>query len=77
MKGWGRAGESGLTGNVNDVWDVFLTIYGGKIGDCTPGDAIGIPRNAYDAGIRGRGEVLDCIRSVSISTSICEGHTVQ
>ena len=69
--------ESRLTGDVNDVWDVFLTIYRGKIGDCTPGDAIGIPRNAYDADVRGRGEVLDCMRPVSISTRVYEGHTVQ
>lgn len=70
-------GESGLTGNVNDIWDVFPTIYRGKVGDCAPGDAIGIPRHAYDTDIRGRGEVFDCIRSVSVSTSVYEGRTVQ
>ena len=76
MKSCGRAGENWLTGNVNDVWDVFLTVYRGKIGDCTPSDAIRIPRHSNDADIRGRGEVLDCVRSVSISNSTYGGYTV-
>ena len=59
MKSCGQMGESGLTRNVNNVWDVFLTIYRGKIGDCTPGDAMRIPGHSYDADIRGGGEVLD------------------
>jgi len=62
-----------LTGNVDDVWDVFLTVYRGEIGDRSPGDAIGVPRHAYNADVCGRGEVLYCTRSVSISTSICGG----
>ena len=61
---------------MNDVWDVLMAVYQGKIGDCTPGDAIRIPRHSNDTGIRGRGEVFDCIRSVSISNSIYEGRTV-
>ena len=65
-------GEDGQTGNVNYVWDVFLTVYRGKIGDCTPCDAMWIPCNTDDADIRGRREVLDCIRSVSISFSVDE-----
>lgn len=66
-----------LTGNVNYVWDVSLTFYRRKIGDRTPGDAIGIPRNTYDADIRGGGEILNCIRLISIYISGRECHTVQ
>ena len=77
MKSCGQAGESALTGNADDVWDVFLTIYRGEIGDRSPGDTIGVPRHAYDADVCRRGEVLDWIRSVSISASIYGGHTVQ
>ena len=77
VRGCGRAGESVLTRNMNNVWDVFLTVYRGEIGDCPPGDPIGVPRHAYNADIRGRGEVLDCARSVSVPTSIHEGRTVQ
>lgn len=69
--------EVGLTGNVNYVWDVFLAVYRGEIGDRTPGDAIWVPRNTYNADIRGRGEVLDCVRSVSVSTSVRGCRTVQ
>ena len=77
MKGCERAAESALTGNVDDVWDVFLAIYRGEVGDRSPGDTIGVPRHAYDADVCRRGEVLDCIHPVSVSTSIYEGHTVQ
>jgi len=76
MNDCGRAREYWLTGNVNDVWNVSLTVYRGKIGDCTPSDAIRIPCHSNDADIRGRGEVLDCIRSVSIPNSRYEGRTV-
>lgn len=62
----GRWREGELTGNVNDVWNVFLTIHRRDIGHCTPSDAIGISRNAYYADIRCRGKILDWIRPVSI-----------
>ena len=62
---------------MNHVWNVFLAIYRGNISDRTPGDAIRIPCNTYDADIRGGREVLDCVRSVSISTSAGECRTVQ
>lgn len=52
-----------LTGNVNDVWDVLLAFYRGEIGDCSPGDPVGVPRHTYDADIRGRREVFDCVQS--------------
>ena len=76
VRGCGRAGESVLTGNMNNVWDVFLTVYRGEIGDRSPGNAIGVPRHTYDADVCCGGEVLDCIRSVSIPTSIYGGPTV-
>lgn len=65
-------GEIELTGDVNHVWDVFLAVYRGKVGDCTPCDAIGIPCNTNDADVCGWGEVLDCICPVSISISVGE-----
>jgi len=66
-------GENTLTGNVDYIWDVFLTVYRGEIGDRSPGDAIGVSCHAYDANVCRRGEVLDCIHSVIISASIYGG----
>ena len=74
----GRLREDEPTGNVNDVWNVFLTIHRRDIGYCTPSDAIGISRDAYDADIRCRGKILDWIRLVSIpATYVCVFHTAQ
>jgi len=68
---------SALARNVDDVWDVFLAVYRGQIGDRSPGDTMGVPRHAYDADVCRRGEVLDCIGSVSVSANIYGGRTVQ
>lgn len=74
----GRRREDELTGDVNDVRKVFFTIHRRDIGHRAPCDAIGISRNAYYTDIRRRGEILDCVRLVSIPpTYVCELHTVQ